>query len=57
MVGFCPYLPKIGLKQHNIFLECRKQLQATTTDKQQLKHKGLNTQANKLNKITRGGAN
>ena len=27
---------------------------ATTTDKQQLKHRGLYTQANKLNKITRG---
>ena len=27
---------------------------ATTTDKQQLKHRGLNTNANKLNKITRG---
>ena len=30
---------------------------ATTTDKQQLKHRGLNTNANKLNKITRGVAN
>ena len=30
---------------------------ATTTDKQQLKHRGLNTQANKLNKITRGRGN